>query len=129
MDGARIPIQCPSFDASVWKAALGKYFDAGELVAALYYGWDMDFTVDSPKPKDAIRNNASAMQFPEHVDHYVEKEQVFGSLVGPFEPGSLPFPFYRSPFGSVLKVKSKWRRTVTDCSQLDLGINAYIDPS
>ena len=129
MDGARIPIQCPSFDASVWKAALGKYFDAGELVAALYYGWDMDFTVDSPKPKDAIRNNASAMQFPEHVDHYVEKEQIFGSLVGPFEPGSLPFPFYRSPFGSVLKVKSKWRRTVTDCSQLDLGINAYIDPS
>ena len=68
------------------------------------------------------------MQFPEHVDHYVEKEQSFGSLVGPFEPGSLPFPFFRSPFGSVLKKLSKWRRTVTDCSQLDAGINSFINP-
>ena len=128
MDGALVPIECPSFDASVWKAAMGNYFDADEITAAITYGWDISFTQEKPNPKDAIRNNGSAMQFPEHVDHYIEKEQSFGSIVGPFVPESLPFPFFRSPFGSVLKEKSVWRRTVTDCSQLDSGINSFINP-
>ena len=60
--------------------------------------------------------------------HYIEQELLFSSLVGPFKPEELPFKFFRSPFGSVLKKLSKWRRTVTDCSQLAAGINAFIDP-
>ena len=127
MDGARIPLLDPSFPAEVWRLALGSYFDADELVAAISFGWDIDF-FESPRPKDAKRNNASALKFPEHCLHYVQKELVFGSLVGPFRPDELPFPFFRSPFGSVDKTNSVWRRTVTDCSQLDLGINAFIDP-
>ena len=127
MDGARIPLLDPSFDSEVWKNAMGNYFDADELVAAIKFGWDIDI-IGSPHPKDAERNNASAMRFPEHVSHYVEKEQDFGALVGPFNIKDLPFKIFRSPFGSVFKVHSEWRRTVTDCSQLDLGINAYINP-
>ena len=68
------------------------------------------------------------MQFPEHVWHYVDKELSFGSLVGPFKIGDLPFKVFRSPFGSVLKTKSVWRRTVTDCSQVEGGINSFIKP-
>ena len=92
---------------------MGSYFDAGEIADAILYGWDLSFT-EVPFPKDAVRNNASALQFPEHVLHYVEKEVGFGALVGPFEAHELPFRVYRSPFGSVFKPKSKWRRTVTD---------------
>ena len=128
MDGAKVPLLDPPFSAEVWRKALGSYFDAPELVAALLYGWDMDF-FQVPHPKDAHRNNGSAEQFPEHVLHYVHDELAYGCLVGPFKPGELTFPFYRSPFGSVDKKKSFWRRIVTDCSQLTDGINAYIDPS
>lgn len=127
MDGAKIPLISPSFPADVWQAALGNYFDANEIVQAIRFGWDMDF-VSVPTPKDASRNNASAMQFPEDTTHYVEKETEFGSLVGPFHPKDLPFPIFRSPFGSVPKPKAKWRRTVTDCSQLDKGVNMFINP-
>ena len=127
MDGAKLPLLYPSFDADVWEASLGSYFDAREIVDAIRYGWDISFS-EQPNPKDAWRNNSSAMQFPEHVWHYVEKELQFGSLVGPFKPEDLPFKFFRSPFGSVLKKLSKWRRTVTDCSQLEAGINAFINP-
>ena len=128
MDGAKLPLEFPSFSGDVWQAALGSYFDAKELVAAIRFGWDMSFTSDNPKPKDATRNNQSAMLFPEHVSHYVKKELGFGSLAGPFKPSELPFPIFRSPFGSVKKVKSFWRRTVTDCSQINSGINFFIDP-
>ena len=106
---------------------MGSYFDAGEIADAILFGWDLSFT-ETPFPKDAARNNASALQFPAHVLHYVEKEVGFGALVGPFEAHELPFPFYRSPFGSVDKALSKWRRTVTDCSQVSGGINSYINP-
>ena len=127
MDGARSPLVNPSFQHKIWRDALGSYFDADEIAKAIQYGWDPSFT-SRPFPKDAVRNNASALQFPEHVLHYVDKELGFGALVGPFHPSELPFQVFRSPFGSVKKIGSKWRRTVTDCSQLSSGINAYIDP-
>ena len=127
MDGARSPLVNPSFQHQIWRDALGAYFDADEIAKAIQFGWDPSFT-SRPFPKDAVRNNASALQFPEHVLHYVDKELGFGALVGPFHPSELPFQVFRSPFGSVKKIGSKWRRTVTDCSQLSSGINAYIDP-
>ena len=127
MDGARAPLLAPSFPADTWRAALAGYFDAGELVAARSFGRDMSF-LEAPIPKDAQRNNGSAMQFPEHVSHYVKKEVAFGSLVGPFKSSDLPFKVFRSPFGSVFKKSSAWRRTVTDCSQVEGGINSFINP-
>ena len=127
MDGARIPLPNPSFNYQVWKEALGSYFDAKEVSDAIIFGWDPSF-ISPPQPKDALRNNASALQFPKHVLHYVEKEVGFGALVGPFDPSELPFRIFRSPFGSVFKFASEWRRTVTDCTQVFGGINSFIDP-
>ena len=127
MDGARIPLPYPSFCHKIWRDALGAYFDAGEIADAILYGWDLSFT-EVPFPKDAVRNNTSALQFPAHVLHYVEKEVGFGALVGPYEAHELPFPVFRSPFGSVDKIGSVWRRTVTDCSQVTGGINSFINP-
>ena len=127
MDGARSSLVNPTFQHSVWREAMGSYFDADEIAKAIQFGWDPSFTT-VPYPRDAIRNNTSAIQFPEHVLHYVDKEPDFGSLVGPFSMADLPFKIYRSPFGSVIKVGSEWRRIVVDCSQLSSGINFFIDP-
>ena len=107
---------------------MGKYFDADEIAKAIQFGWDPSFTTATPCPRDAVTNNSSAVQYPEHVLHYVQKELEFGSLVGPFSLEDFPFKIYRSPFGSVIKVGSEWRRIVVDCSQLSSGINFFIDP-
>ena len=60
MDGARVPLLSPSFPAEIWRNALATYFDADELVAAITFGWDSDFT-EPPRPKDASQNNSSAL--------------------------------------------------------------------
>ena len=125
MDDARIPLESFSFSA---ETALGSYFQVKELAATIHFGQDMSFT-SKPNTKEAQCNNQSAMQFPEYVSHYVAKELVHGSFVGPFKPGDLPFRFFRSPFGLVPKSNSKWRRMVTDCQQISPRINSYIDPT
>ena len=43
----------------------------------------------------------SALQFTEHVSHYVEKEVSFGSLVRTFKFSVLQFKSFRGPFGSM----------------------------
>ena len=87
MDGARSPLDNPTFKHHVWREAMGSYFDADEVAKAIQFGWDPSFTTN-PHPRDSIRNNTSALQYPEHVLHYVDKELDFGSLVGPFSKRS-----------------------------------------
>ena len=52
MDGLRHPLPYCSFDPNVWGPALGTYFDARELLAAMVFGWDQSFT-SNPNPFDA----------------------------------------------------------------------------
>ena len=56
----------------------------------------MSFTTE-PKPKDAKWNLQGASLFQKDVQIYVDQEQKFGSLVGPFEQSELPFDVYCSP--------------------------------
>ena len=123
MDCLRIPLPRPVFPLQAWKAALENYFDAGEILAMLEYGWDFSFS-SPPAPKDASRNLASASIAPQDVDAYIEAELAHGALLGPFKQGDIPFKVFRSPLGTAPKVPV--RRTITDCSQLGAGINQFI---
>ena len=58
MDGARIPLMYPSFNADIWEAALGSYFDAEEIVDAIRFGWDVSF-FEQPNPKPQSSNSQS----------------------------------------------------------------------
>lgn len=124
MDSCRLPLQSPSFSAEVWSSVLGSYFDAPALISAFKYGWDLSFT-EPPTPKDSKFNLPSA-DASRDVDKYIHTELTFGALLGPLEPSALPFRVYHSPLGTVHKSNSETRRTIVDCSQRGLGVNAFI---
>ena len=126
MDGLREPLKFPSFPVDKWEQSLRGYFDAHEIVQALRYGWDVSFIAE-PKPKNAQWNLQGASLFETHVQKYVDTESAFGSLVGPFAESELPFKVFCSPLNTVDKKHSDTRRTVVDCTQLERGINAFID--
>ena len=123
MDSLRIPLPRPSFPIKAWELALRGYFDADGLTRTFTYGWDFSF-LSPPDPKDATRNLGSSKIAPQDIDTYVRVELQHGALIGPFNPDDLPFPIFHSPLGSVPKVPV--RRTITDCSQMGDGINAFI---
>ena len=125
MQSLQIPLPNQVLDVSFFARATQDYFDRDELVNALLYGWDFDFGC-TPQPKDAPRNLASAELKPDHVDVYRDAELAHGSILGPFKKGQLPFTVFHSPLGAVEK-QPIWR-TITDLSQLGLGINGYINP-
>ena len=126
MDGLREPLLYPSFPVNTWKQALSGYFDADEINNGFEFGWDVSFT-EQPRPKDAKWNLQGASLYEKDVQHYIDAELQFGSLVGPFEQSELQFKVYCSPINTVKKKRSDNRRTVVDCTQLDLGINSFID--
>ena len=123
MDGARIPLTHQPIAPGPWASLLRGYFDRQELVDGLTFGWDLSFLPD-PAPRDAVANLPSAYENAAAVDAYVATELAYGSLVGPLPP-DLPFPVFRSPFGTVPKPPAGWR-TITDCSQRGEGINTWI---
>ena len=126
MDTLREPLRYPSFPVEVWKSMLHGYFDADEIIQGFCFGWDVSFT-SPPEPKDAKWNLQGASLFQQDVQKYVDQESKFGTLVGPFKDSELPFRVFCSPINTVDKKNSKVRRTVIDCTQLNRGINAWID--
>ena len=126
MDGLREPLPNPSFPIQIWKQMLHGYFDEPEITRGMEFGWDVSFTAP-PNPKDAKWNLQGASLFQDDVQSYVNQELSFGALVGPFEEGELPFKVFCSPVNTVPKKNSDVRRTVVDCTQLDWGINSFID--
>ena len=123
MDGLRAPLPNPSLDADIWEKMLGSYFDASQLVLAFRHGWDMSLE-DNPSPKDSYRNHPSAIHAEEDVQKYVDTELSFSAFIGPL-PDDLPFDTFASPLGAVPKTEFT-KRTITDCSQNNLGINRWI---
>ena len=126
MDGLRIPLANPSFPVETWEWALRDYFDRVEIANALRFGWDVSF-ISKPMPKDAKWNLQGASLYEKDVQTYVDQELSFGSLVGPFDDADLPFQTFCSPLNTVRKKGSEVRRTVVDCTQLNLGVNSFID--
>ena len=95
MDGLRQPLRFPSFPVDTWEWALDGYFDKLKIVRSFRFGWDVSFTAE-PRPKDAKWNLQGASLFQGDVQHYIDQELKFGSLVGPFDANELPFDVYCS---------------------------------
>lgn len=125
MDGAKCRLENTDMDPAAWNNIMGSYYDKAELVDGIVYGWDLSL-LPNPEPRDCHRNHPSATQFAADVDKYVQKELEFGALIGPFEEDDLPFQVFASPLGTVPKAMSEVRRTITDCSQREAGINHWI---
>ena len=123
-DGVKIPITQSTLKHGTWKKLLDGYFDLDGSVAAIKYSWDLGLD-ENPAPRDAHRNHPSALDFPDSVAEYFTKELAHGSIIGPLDPATVPFPMYRAPLATVKKPPNL-RRVITDCSSNGRGINAWM---
>ena len=108
---ARIPVQSQLNIAS-WYKYLGDYWDQ-QLVDLLHYGFPLDFD-RSQSLQSTFINHASALQFSDHVDKYIQTEIDYGAMIGPFK--ELPFHCHISPFLTREKQNSVNRRVIVDLS-------------
>ena len=110
--GKQIPVKSP-LNADAFASYLQDYWD-WELVLLLKYGFPLGFNYDSEIKSDKI-NHKTAIQFPEHVSHYIQEELKHDALIGPFE--TCPFDkFHTSPFLTRDKSSSDKRRVIVDLS-------------
>ena len=104
---------------SAWYTALRAHPDrsfVSYICTGLQIGFRIGFARHKPL-RNAASNMLSAMQHPEQIDEYLEKELRLGRMLGPFRDlGGLP-PVHISRFGVIPKGHNtgKWR-LITDLS-------------
>ena len=96
-----------------WERVLVDYWDT-QLIHLLKYGFPLDFNRDSPLHCEH-KNHSSAIEFPEHVDVYLDEERQFGAILGPFTENPIPGA-HSSPFMTREKSDSVKRRVIVDLS-------------
>ena len=116
-----------------WYTALRAHPDRS-FVSYICTGLQISFRIGFARHKplrNAASNMLSAMQHPEQIDEYLEKELRLGRMLGPFRDlGGLP-PVHISRFGVIPKGHNigKWR-LITDLSfPPGNSVNDGIDPA
>ena len=111
--GARVPIST-SLNIQRWANYLTDYDDR-VIVDFLAFGWPINYSKSS-LPLSSKTNHASAIEFHDHVQHFIDTELSYHALAGPFEVNPLPHNLVRSPLQTVPKRNSSKRRVVMDLS-------------
>ena len=120
----RIPVQS-QLNIGVWKKVLANYWDA-QLIHLLEYGFPLDFNRKSPLLSEH-KNHSSAIEFPDHVDAYLDVERRFNAILGPFRENPIPGA-HSSPFMTREKSDSEKRRVIVDLSwPKHASVNAGVD--
>ena len=108
---ARIPV-ATQLNPEKWYFHLRDYWDR-QLPDLIKYGFPLDF--DRSKPlQPTYDNHASAIQYIDCVEQYINEELQYGAIYGPFK--DLPFPVHVSPLMTRPKQNSDKRRTIMDLS-------------
>lgn len=111
--GARIPI--PSgLNIPAWRTVLSEYPD-NKICEYLEYGWPINYTATF-LPQPTPTNHQSALEFPDHVQEFLDTECRLGAMLGPFDsPPYTPW-FQISPMMTRPKKDSHKRRVIVDLS-------------
>ena len=108
----RIPV--PSqLNIAAWKQALDGYWDT-QLIQLLEFGFPLDFNRNSYLGSESS-NHKSAVEFPQHVQAYLQEEIKFGAILGPFSDHPIDDAHF-SPFMTREKSNSDKRRVIIDLS-------------
>ena len=109
----------------VWRELLSDYWDQ-QLPYLIKYGFPLDFNRNS-KLTETHTNHKSAVAFPKDVEAYIEEEQKFVAIHGPFDHP--PFDnFHTSPFMTRDKPGAPHRRVIIDLSfPQGEAVNSNID--
>ena len=108
----RIPV--PSqLNIAAWKKMLQGYWDT-QLIYLLEFGFPLDFNRNYHLSSDST-NRKSAVEFPNHVDAYLQEELKFGAILGPYRQHPIDDAHF-SPFMTREKSGSDKRRVIIDLS-------------
>lgn len=111
--GARLPV-ITQLNISAWEFYLQSYHDA-HVVDFLRFGWPVSYTAEN-LPTSSSSNHPSAVDFADHVEHYINTELGYHAIAGPFSTNPLHQPLVCSPLQTVPKRGSNQRRVVMDLS-------------
>ena len=90
----------------------GHYFDK-QLCDLIEFGFPLDFD-RSRHLESTLVNHASARNFSDHIDKYLQEELEFEAILGPFDHP--PIQMHISPFMTMEKSGSDSRRAIIDLS-------------
>ena len=112
--GARVEVDS-TWNLKLMENLLRDYEDA-EVVQWLRYGWPTGRLPTLPGPDLSNRNHKGAVDFPEQLKRYIEKEGRYGAVMGPYK--RIPFSgrVGISPLSTRPKRESKDRRVILDLS-------------
>lgn len=103
---AKLPV-LTTLKVDVWDYYLKDYEDSC-VPLFLRYGWPVNYASDQ-QPYSSTVNHPSAIQYSEHVQHYITTEMTFQAIAGPFETNPLHQPLICSPLQTVLpSVEWSW---------------------
>ena len=122
--GCRIPVNS-QLNIVAWQEMLQEYWNV-QLIELLKFGFPLDFNRSCTLCCER-KNHSSALQYPSHVDTYLQEEIEYGAIVGPFSTNPIQnchFP----PFLTCEKSGSDKRRVIIDLSwPQGCSVNAGID--
>ena len=112
----------------VWQKHLTNYWDS-QVVLLLRYGFPLDF--DYSRPLNSVENNHnSANQYCQDVQAYLDEENEFGAILGPFQEAPID-NLHVSPFLTRDKPGGTHRRVIVDLSfphgcSVNLGVQSEV---
>ena len=120
----RIPVQT-QLCIKEWEKVLQGYWDT-QLIDLLSFGFPLDFDRKTSLKCDN-KNHASAIDYPEDVETYLQEEAKFGAIMGPFSVDPMPH-CHKSPFMTREKPHSDHRRVIVDLSwPKGFSVNSGVD--
>ena len=104
---------------------MADYYDE-QLVECLEFGFPVGIHPRVPLQSQAY-NHSTALQYPDHVQHYLDTEVRHLAMHGPYDSPPLP-GLHTSPMLSRPKPNSANRRIIVDLSwPMDATVNTSLD--
>ena len=120
----QVPVKS-KLNAEKWASYLADYWD-WQLPLLVQYGFTLDLKRNTIVCHDIVNHN-SAIQYPDHVLHYLKEEVEHGVIVGPFTEPPIKH-LHISPFMTRDKSSSDHRRVIIDLSwPLGQSVNSGVD--
>ena len=114
MFGTRIPVNS-GWNINKLEELLEDYHDK-EVIEGIKFGWPTGRLPTMPDPHKTFKNHQGAIDFPEDLKKYINKEKEKGAIIGPFK--KIPFRdrVGISPISTRPKKQSEDRRIIIDLS-------------
>ena len=123
--GCKIPVNM-KWNVELLDSLLLNYIDK-DITQFLRYRFPIEHSDDAQLEMGG-KNHMGAVQYPEHVNKYIQKEVEMGGTIGPFE--SIPFSgkVGISPLSTRAKKDSESRSIIMDCSwPIGFAVNDGMD--